>query len=104
MSNKFKDIDIKNGRLYFFDNMIKVKRYDPNKIKIDDKPYKNIRICYIKHVTFKDLRHIKINSVNPLYLIFNKMNEYFEEISGNKYLTLVTTNESEEIMKKYKEL
>ena len=47
MSNKFKDIDIKNGRLYFFD---KVKRFDPNKIKIDDKPYKNIRIYYIKHV------------------------------------------------------
>ena len=50
MSNKFKDIDIKNGRLYFFDNIIKVKRFDPNKIKIDDKPSKNIRIYYIKHV------------------------------------------------------
>ena len=34
--------------------------------------------------------------VNPLYLIFNKVNGYFEEINGNKYLTLLPTNESKE--------
>ena len=45
-----------------------------------------------------------INSVNPLYLMFNKMNGYFEEINGNKYLTLVPTNESQEKTKKYEEL
>ena len=32
--------------------------------------------------------------VNPLLLISNKVNGYFEEINGNKYLTLVPTNES----------
>ena len=52
----------------------------------------------------KDLRYVKSNSVNPLYLIINKINGYFEEINGNKYLTLVPTNESKEIMKKYEEL
>ena len=35
---------------------------------------------------------MKINSVNPLYLIFSKMNGYFEENNGNKYLALVHTN------------
>ena len=40
----------------------------------------------------KDLKYVKINSVNPLYLIFNKENGYFEEINGNKYLTLVPAN------------
>ena len=35
-----------------------------------------------------------MNSVNSLYLIFNKVNGYFEEINGNKYLTLVPTNEN----------
>ena len=39
----------------------------------------------------KDLRYVKINSVNPLYLIIGKMNGYFEKISGNKYLTLFPT-------------
>ena len=32
------------------------------------------------------------------------MNEYFEQINKNKYLTLVPTNESKEIIKKYGEL
>ena len=32
------------------------------------------------------------------------MNGYFEEINGNKYLTLVPTNESKEKIKRYGEL
>ena len=44
----------------------------------------------------QDSKNIKINSINPLYFIFNKVNEYFKEINGNKYLTLVSTNESKE--------
>ena len=31
--------------------------------------------------------------------MFNWINEYFEEINGNKYLTLVSTNESEQKIK-----
>ena len=31
---------------------------------------------------------------NPLYLIFDKINGYFEEINGNKCLALVPNNES----------
>ena len=33
-------------------------------------------------------------------MVLNKMNEYFEEINVNKYLTLVPTNESKEKIKK----
>ena len=32
------------------------------------------------------------------------MNGYFEETNGNKFLTLVPTNESKEKIKKYEEL
>ena len=42
--------------------------------------------------------------MNPLYLVFSKVNQYFEEINKNQYLTLVPTNESEEIVTKYEEL
>ena len=49
-------------------------------------------------------KYVKINSVNPLYLMFGKTNGYFEEINGNEYLTLVHTNESKEVMKKYEKL
>ena len=56
------------------------------------------------YVTIKDSKYVKINRVNPLYLIINKVDEYFEEIKGNKYLKVVPTNESKEKMLKYEEL
>ena len=42
----------------------------------------------------KDLKYVKINSVNSLYLITNNMNGYFEEFYENKCLTPVPTNKS----------
>ena len=104
MSNKVKDIDIKICTYYFFDDIINVKNFDPNNIKIVKKSYKNILIYYIRYVTIKNSKYVKINSVTPLYLIFNKVNGYFEKINKSKYLTLVPTNESKEIIKKYEEL
>ena len=47
---------------------------------------------------------MKIYIAIPLYLIFGKVNGYFEGIKGNKYLTLVPTNESKEKIKKYEKL
>ena len=55
-------------------------------------------------MTIKDLKYLKINSVNLLYLIINKLDIYFEEIDKNKYLTLVPTNESKEKNYKNEEL
>ena len=55
-------------------------------------------------MTIKYLKYVKINSVNPLYLIFNKVNDYYEEINTSKYLALISTNESQEKIKKYEEL
>ena len=102
MINKIKDIDIKIHTYYFFDDIVNIKNFDPNNIRIDEKSYKNILIYYIGYATIKDSKYIKINSVNPLYLIFSKVNRYFEEVKGNKYLMLVPTNESKE--KQYEEL
>ena len=93
MSNKVKDIDIKNQTYYFFNNIINIKNFDPNDIKIDEKSYKNIFICYIGYVSIKDSKYVKTIDVSPLYFIFNKMNGCFEEINENNYLTLVFTNE-----------
>ena len=68
-------------------------------IYIDEKSYKSIIIYYIGYVTIEDSKYVKINNVKPLYLIFTKVNEYFEEINKNEHLTLVPTNESKEIIK-----
>ena len=66
---------------YFFNGTINIKDFDPNNIKIDETLYTNILIYYLGYVTIK--KDLEIYRVNPLYLIFNKMNGYFEEINGN---------------------
>ena len=39
MSYKLNYIDIKNHTYYFFDDIINIKNFDPNKLKIDKKSY-----------------------------------------------------------------
>ena len=53
-------------------------------------------------MTVKDLSYATINSINHLYLIINKINGYIEERNGNKYLTLVSTDESKNTLKNMK--
>ena len=84
----------KKSHILLFDDILNIKEFNPNNIKIDEKSNKNILIYYIGYVTIKN--YLKIYSVNPLYLIFGKVNRYFEEINENKYLALVSTNESKE--------
>ena len=102
MSNKVKDIDTRNETYYFFDDIIKIKVFDPNNINLNEKSYKDILIYYIRYVTMKDSTYVTINSVNPFHLLFNKVNGYFEEINGSKCLTLLPANESKEIIKNMK--
>ena len=77
MSNKIKDVYIKNERHYFYEKIININIFDPNNINI--KKY----IYNIEYVTIKDSKYAKINRVSLLYLIFNKMNGYFQEINKN---------------------
>ena len=37
MSNKIKDIVLENDTYYFFNDIINIKNFDPNKINIDKK-------------------------------------------------------------------
>ena len=79
MSNKVKDIDIKNLTYYFFNDIMNIENFDRNNIKTDKKSYKNILIYYIGYVTIKDSKCVKIYSVNLLYFIFRNMNGYLEK-------------------------
>ena len=72
-------------------------------LKVDKKSYKDIDIYYIGYVTFKEIANCNnINSVNPLYLMIDKMIGHFEEKSGNKYLVLDDVNENKEVSKNMK--
>ena len=79
-----------------------LKKFDSNNFKIEEKLYKNILIYYIGYVTIKDSEYVKINSVNPLYHIFSKVNEYVEKTNKRKYITLVPNNESKKKKKNVK--
>ena len=69
--------DIKLHSYYFFDEMINIKNIDPNIIKMEKSSYKNIIFASLK----------------PLYLIINISSEHIEESNGDKYLTLILTDE-----------
>ena len=77
MSNKVEYIDIKSRKCYFSDHIINIKNFDSNNIKIDEKSHQNIFIYFIRYVTTEDSKYIKIDSVNPSYLILKKVNECF---------------------------
>ena len=84
--------------------MINIKNLNPNKIKTDKKSYKSTLIYYIGYKTINNLSYIKINSLNVLYLIIDKINGNNEENNGNIHLMLVPTDESKNTLKKYEEL
>lgn len=55
-------------------------------------------------MTVKYFSYAKIDSINSLCIITNKLNGYIEEINGNEYLALVPTEENKDKLKTYDEL
>ena len=52
---RVKEINIKNRTYYFFNDMINIRVFDSNLLKIDKKSYKNIDIYYIGYITIKKI-------------------------------------------------
>ena len=46
-----KQINIKNQTYYFYDDIIDLKDFQPNLLKIDKKYYKGINIYYVGYIT-----------------------------------------------------
>ena len=74
--NNIKEVDDKNCKYCFFDDMINVQNLDPNKIKLNERSYKNIFIYHNGYVKVKDLSYAAINVVNSSYFMINKTNMY----------------------------
>ena len=74
-----KQIDIKNRTYYFYHDMIDIKTFDSNLLKIDKKSYKDIGIYNIEHTTIKKIDDYEnIYSLNPLYLTISNASGYIE--------------------------
>ena len=46
----------------------------------------------------------KINSVNPLYLLNNRIDGFIAEKEGDKYLNIALTDKNSEVLRKYSEV
>ena len=93
-----RQINIKNRIYYFYNDIIDLKNFEPNVLKIDKKSYKNINIYYIGYITIQKIDDYEsIYSVNPLYLCINHASGYIEEKNGNKYLIFDSVDENKEV-------
>ena len=98
-----KQIDIENRTYYFYNDIIDLKNFQSNLLKIDKKPYKDIDIYNMGYITIKknDDCENTCECVNPLYLRINYANGYIEEKGVNKYLVFDSADENKELLKKY---
>ena len=93
-----KELNIKNRTYYYFNDIIDIKDFQSNLLKIDKKQYKDIDIYYIGYITIKNFGDCEnIRSVNPLYLIIYSATGYFKEKYGEKYLILDSTEKYDEV-------
>ena len=93
-----KEVNITNQTYYFFEDMINIKNFHSNLLKISKKSYKDIDIYYIGYITIKKFGDYEnIHSINLLYLIFHSATGHFKEKNDEKYLILDLTDKYEEV-------
>ena len=93
-----KELNIKNQTYYFFDDMIDIRNFHSNLLKIDKKSHKDIDVYYIGYITIKKFSDCEnVHSVNPLYLIIHSVTGHFKEKISEKYLTIDSTQKYEEV-------
>ena len=75
-----KEINLKSQTYYFFNDMINIKNFHSNLLKIDKKSHKDIDIYYIDYITIKKFGDCEnIRSVNMLYFIIHSTTGHFKE-------------------------
>ena len=66
-----KQLNIKSRSYYFYNDLINILIFEASNLKLDEKTFKNIGIYYVGYVDKKP--DWNVNSVNPLYLIINRV-------------------------------
>ena len=95
-------MSIKNRTYPFYNDLINITNFETNNLKLDKKTSLGLDIYYIGYVDKKS--EWNINSVNPLYLIINRIDGFAEEKNDNKYLNISDTDKNNEILKKYNQV
>ena len=81
-----KQLNIKSKTYYFYNDLINISDFKPGYLKIDKKTWKGIDIYYIGYVDKNKPEEWKVNRVNPLHLIINKLFCLVGEKNDVKYL------------------
>ena len=90
-----KEINIKERTYYFYNDIIDLKTFDSNNLKLDKKTHKDVDIFDIGYVTIKKIGDCyDVNSVNPLYLRINNASVYIKEINKDKSLIFDDTDKN----------
>ena len=93
-----KKTNIKNRGYYFCDDMINIKNFHSNLLKIDKKSHEDIDIYYISYIMIKKFSdYDNIHSINPLYLIIHSATGHFKEKYREKYLIIDSTEKQDEV-------
>ena len=87
----------------FYNDVINLKDFQSNLLKIDKKHYKGIDIYYIGYIKIKKIDDCEnIHNVNPWHLLVNHASGYIEEKNGNKQLISdYSVNENKALLKRY---
>ena len=81
-------INIKNKTYYFYNDLINILNFESINLKLDKKIWKDIDIYHVAYVDKNKLNDWKVKSVNPLYLMINKVYCSVGEENGIKYLKI----------------
>ena len=95
-------MNIKNRTYYFYNDLINIKDFDAKLLKLNKKTSMGLNNYYTGFVTKK--LEWNVNSVNPLYLMINRIDGFVEEVNSDKYLNISDTDRNSEVLRKYSEV
>ena len=79
-NDKSKDINIKNGTCYYFDDIIKIEDFNFGNILIDEKSYENVLVYSILYKT--------LIGAKPIRIRLDKVDGFVKVYDGTRYLVL----------------
>ena len=88
---KVRQMNIKNRTYYFYNDLINIKDFDARLSKLAKKTSMGLGIYYMGYVTKK--LEWNVNSVNPLYMMINRIDGFIEKKNRNKYLNIALQTE-----------
>ena len=91
-----RQLNKENRSNFFYNDLINLLNFEASDLKLDKKTWKDIDINSLGYVDKKP--DWNVNSVNPLYLITNRVYGSISEKNGAKYLTI---NKGDSVLQNY---